>query len=291
MVAGICCVGAYTAHAANIQFSVAQQKFAFDLNPGEERTVTIAVTNNSDVPIAIGAQMLDYRVEDDNRIVVENIDEYVRSLRQWMSMETAQVSLAPHATEPVVVRIHVPEDAALGSHHGLIAVHTISDTADAQGAQVMTQGQIGVHVLLNVRGDAHATGTVTSFTAPLFVSRTATYAVVFRNTGNVHYVPAAVAHVRNISTQSVHTVDLNAADRFAFPGTNVTLTGTQDAVSRWGLYRVGMRIVDGDGTAHTRTRVMMGMFFPVIIVAFGGVCAGALVWARRTHRTTNPSQR
>ncbi len=278
------CAGACDTSAAELHVSVKNQKFSFDVDPGEERVMELPVMNTHDVATTIVVDALDYRVEDENAVVIEQVDDVERSLRQWITAEPQQITLDPHGTAIVRVTMRVPLHAALGSHHGLIVVRTVSNVADASGAQIMTQGQIGTHVLVNVRGQSRAAGVIESCTVPVFFTNAVRYGVVFRNQGNVHYVPAATVHVRNILPTAVLSADLNGADRFAFPGAKLTLSSEQPVPSRWGLYRVHMQVVDGDGSLHTRTRLMVGAFFPIAAVSAGIFFAGAGWWVYRIRR-------
>ena len=279
----------HDACAAAVQISVTDTKFSFVLEPGEERTMTIPVTNEEGVPVTIAAGALDYRVADENAIVVEQIDERERSLRQWVTTDTPQITIPAHGTVSVAFSLRVPDDAALGSHHGLLTLYTTPDATEPRGAQVMTQGQVGVHLLVNVRGQSRADGAVESFVAPIFVtSHPVAYAAVFRNTGNVHYVPAAAVRARNVLTMATQTTDINPDDRFAFPGTRVTLRGEQ-RMSPWGLYRVQMQVVDGDRAVHNRMRMAVGVFFPFVLAGVGGAAWGVWVWMRRM-RTVHGTQ-
>ncbi len=287
-VAGVGCVLADDARAADMRVSVINQKFSFDLDPGEERTMDLPIINPQDTELAVTVDALDYRVADENTVVVEQIDEPERSLRQWLTMQPQSLTLAPHGTATIQVTMRVPHNATLGSHHGLIVVRVPPDAADVSGAQIMTQGQVGVHVLVNVRGQSRASGSMESFSAPLFFNKHVMYTAVFRNDGNVHYVPACVVRVRNIFTMAVANADINVNDRFAFPGAKLTLSSEQPLPSRWGLYRIHAQIVDGDRIVHTRARMMMGVFFPIVAIAAGGVGAGVGWWVYRMRRRTLP---
>lgn len=271
---------------ADVALSIRDRVFALEADPGADRTIQMAVHNGARRAVEVEMDVVPYRIGDDNAITVTDEEGLSHVLRQWIAPQAERVTIAPNATATLTVTVRVPANAAPGSYHGLLVVRnvvTMPETPDT--ATVGVRGQVGAHVLLNVRGHVTAGGKVERFTAsPVFASDTVTYAMDFRNTGGAHYVPAARMDIRNVMGVFRATYDLNSADRFAFPQTRLALTTAQPIPSRWGLYYVKATVVDGDGVAHERRAVVVGTFFPLALFAGGGGVVVLLWWVRRRRR-------
>jgi hypothetical protein len=155
---------------------------------------------------------------------------------------------------------------------------------------VKVQGQIGVHVLINVKGDTRANGTLHGFDVPLFVVNEVRYAAEFENTGNIHYVPYGEVTARNILTTRQVTYDLNEGDHFVFPGKRFTFTQTHDIPSIFGLYSVQSRFVDGEGVIHVKSDLMMGYLFPFCAVVVFVSVWWIIRWTKRFASGKNISK-
>ena len=166
----------------------------------------------------------------------------------------------------VIFDVESPKDASIGSHKGAVLFRVVPNGDDS----VKVQGQIGVHVLINVKGDTHAGGHVNKFDISLLTLGSVDYVAEFENTGNIHYVPYGEVVVRNIFTKNEQLYKYDK--HFVFPGKKFTFSYIGQIPSLFGLYKARVAFVDGEGVTRTKVDYTMGYFFPVVfIIALGGV--------------------
>ncbi|MBC7169404.1 hypothetical protein H5T54_00510 [Candidatus Bipolaricaulota bacterium] len=82
-----------------------------------------------------------------------------RSLAAWLSVAPGSFSLGPGETREVRGTLHVPADAPVGTHWGIVFVHGEPRPVDHGGTTVMVARRIGIKVYATV-GTAPAQGQV-----------------------------------------------------------------------------------------------------------------------------------
>ena len=261
-------------HAEKLGIAVSEQKIAFDMDTMEEQSVVVKVTNVSDNEQKIGVYPIDYQLGDENMINFIDEPDMEYGVREWVTIEESEIVLPAHMSKDVKLTVRVPEHATVGSHRGAILFRAA--TAD-NDATVAVQGQIGVHVLINIKGNTHATGELESFDVPFFTVGDVRYKAVFKNNGNIHYIPHGGITTFNIITKKSVAYDFNEGDHFVFPGKTYTFDIAKRIPSLFGAYQVRAQFVDGEGAVRTKNDYVVGALFPVsivlLVVLVGGVVA------------------
>ncbi|MFA5985717.1 MAG: DUF916 domain-containing protein [Parcubacteria group bacterium] len=249
--------------AEKLGIAVSESKIAFDMDIDENQNFNVKVTNVSDETQKIIVDIMDYDIGDENSIILRNDSDEQNGIKEWINIPEKEFDLPPNAGKDVSFTVHVPENASVGSHRGAVIFRMVP----VGDASVKVQGQIGVHVLVNVKGNTHATGTLHWFDVPLFTTHQIIYRAQFENTGNIHYVPHGDIFLRNIVTNKKSAYDFNAEDHFVMPGKKFTFTFMQDIPSVFGVYYARARFVDGEGAIRQKSDIVMGYMFPVEIVS------------------------
>lgn len=255
------CVSAV--HAEKLGIAVDEQKIAFDMDAGEEQTVVIKVTNVSDNEQKVRIEPIDYQLGENNAIAFDENADQQNGIREWVQIAEQEITLPAHMGKDVTLVVRVPENASVGSHRGAVLFRAVTESQDET---VSVQGQIGVHMLINIKGNTHATGGLRSFDIPLISMGDVAYAANFANTGNIHYIPHGEVFVKNLITKKNYTYDLNDGDHFVFPGKDFTFETIEHIPSLFGIYRAQAVFVDGEGAIRTKDDYVMGGFFPVVVL-------------------------
>jgi len=129
---------------------------------------------------------MDYVLADNNVItLVENNSENT-GIKEWIKSKDKNIVLEQGDVKEVSFDINAPSNASIGSHRGIVLFRVKSSNSNDDTVKV--QGQIGVHVLINVKGDTHAGGYISKFDIPLLVAGSVEYATEFKNTGNADLI-------------------------------------------------------------------------------------------------------
>lgn len=247
-------------YATKMGISVDQTSIAFDADTGEKQEFVMHVTNISDKEQKISVGTIDYIIGDGNDLILaEGFDEQ-NGLKDWITADSTDLTLAPGQKQEVKFVFVAPESAPIGSHRGAVVFRVEPE----DNGDVRVQGQIAVHVLVNIKGDTHASGRISSFDIPLMTFKEIDYVAEFENTGNIHYVPYGEVVVKNIFTKN--EIVYKYKKHFVFPEKKFTFFVTDRVPSALGLYRAQVNFVDGEGVLRSRSDYTIGTVFPLIIV-------------------------
>ncbi len=260
--------------ASNLGIAVDQTAIVFDADSGENQEFIIKIKNISDEEYNIKIDKNDYILGDNNEVMLSSNDDELGGLKDWLSVKDDSIILAPGAESEVIFDVNVPENASIGSHKGAV-IFRVEPGGDET---VKVHGQLGVHVLINVKGDTHASGRVNSFDIPLITTGNLNYISEFENTGNIHYVPYGEVVVQNVFTKKEQMYKYDK--HFVFPGNTFTFSLNEAIPSLFGLYKARVTFVDGEGATRTKIDYSMGYFFPLIAIVVVGVII-TIIWKMR----------
>lgn len=249
----------FVVSAKNIGVAVDQTAIVFDVDTGEVQEFVVEVKNISDEEQKIDVDAMNYVLGDNNAITLSD-DNAEGNIKDWISSRDESIVLTPGGAHEVIFSVEAPDNASVGSHRGAVLFRVTPNNDDT----VKVQGQIGMHVLVNVKGDTHASGQINSFDIPLLTSGSVDYATEFENTGNIHYVPYGEVKVHNIFTKNEQIYEYDK--HFVFPGKKFTFLHTEQVPSLFGLYKVQVTFVDGEGATRVKSDYSMGYFFPLTTI-------------------------
>jgi hypothetical protein len=263
--------------AETIGIAVDQTSIAFDADIGEKQEFVITVTNISDRMQEVVVGAMDYLVGDNNDLVLDQEFNEQDGIKDWITTEQPRITLAPDQSEEVRFVFRAPSSAPVGSHRGAAVFRSVP----GGGGDVAVQGQIAIHVLVNIKGNTHASGRLNAFDVPLFVFGDVEYRAEFENTGNIHYVPYGEVVVKNVFTKKerAHKYEKH----FVFPNKKFTFIFADEIPSIFGLYKARATFVDGEGVTRSRSDYMMGYGFPFVFIAIMIALYVLWKWIARTR--------
>ncbi len=266
--------------ASDFGLVVDKTAVVFDANAGETQKFVIEVKNISDEKQKIVIDAMDYVLSDNNEVILSKDVNDQNGIKSWINTQDKNIVLSPGESEEVAFSVNVFEEAAVGSHRGAVIFKIIPNSSDT----VKIQGQVGVHVLINVKGDTNATGRINFFDASFLSLGLTDYKVEFENTGNVHYVPYGEVVVTNIFTKKKEVY--NYDKHFAFPQKKVEFLLSREIPSLFGLYKAQVTFVDGEGISRSKTDYVMGYFFPIVFMG-SLMLIGYIFWFFHTKAKRN----
>jgi hypothetical protein len=269
-----------------VGIAVDRSVFSFDLLPGAEREFSVTVRNTSDASERMLVSMRDFSLEDDNRINLADDQSENPTLSKWISSSETAWTLEAGKSKEIAVKIAVPEDASVGSHHAAVIIQALPENADPTKGSVAS-GQVGISVLANIAGDVSGKGKLDAFDAPFFAFRQITLRAEFENTGNVHYIPHGEISLRNILSGSVRKAEFEK--HFVFPERKHSFTADMDVPSPFGIYSARVSFVDADGNVSSASRPVLGALFIPTAVAVVALVVEMIILYRRKRETVSPS--
>ena len=269
---GIMCSVPFVVSASNIGIAVDQNAIVFDVDTGESQEFIVEVKNISNEKQEIEVSVMDYVLGDNNVMTLLNENDDNNGIKEWINIRDKNIVLESGGAQEVVFDVKTPESASIGSHKGAVIFRVMPRGDDT----VKVQGQIGVHVLINVRGDTHASGHINKFDIHLLALGPVEYAAEFENTGNIHYVPYGEVVVRNVFTKNEQLYKYDK--HFVFPGKKFTFSHVEQIPSLFGLYKARVAFVDGEGVTRMKVDYTMGYLFPLVFVVILGVVIIVLRW-------------
>lgn len=128
--------------------------FYLSADPGATLTDKVTVTNKTGEPLTFRLYAADaYNTARDGGFAVRGQKEKQRSVGAWAKAGRDRVTVKPHGSVTVPVRIEVPEDAEPGDHPGaLVALDERIDPADAGAVAVGIRKAVGARIYLRVNG-------------------------------------------------------------------------------------------------------------------------------------------
>jgi len=261
------CIGVSGAFAQNIGFAVDQTVVAFDVSPNEQTEFILKVKNTSNEKQHVFVDVVDYEISDNNDITFIDSENRENGIKDLISPDKKEIDISPNSVEIVKFFVKANDNTSVGSHRGVVLFRA-KNTSD-ENKQVTVQGQIGVHVLINVKGDIYSSGKINSFILPFVTFGDTVYKVEFENTGNIHYVPHGEMILTNIITKARHNYKFN--QHFVFPHKKFNFVLQKNIPSLFGLYEAKVVFVDGDGAVHTDKSYILGFLFPVLIILLIGI--------------------
>jgi uncharacterized membrane protein len=256
--------------ASELGIAVDQTAIVFDADSGESQKFVVEIKNISTEEQEVNVGALDYILGDNNELILNAESDEMNGVKDWISTQDNNVVIAPGKVENIVFNVEVPENAIIGSHRGAVIFSVTPESDDT----VKVHGQIGVHVLVNVKGDTNASGQVNYFDIPFLTLEVVDYESEFENTGNIHYVPYGDIVVTNIFTKTEEVYKYEK--HFVFPGKKVIFSTKQEIPSLFGLYKAKVTFVDGEGVTRTKIDYTMGYFFPIVFIVVMVIIFGFL---------------
>lgn len=233
--------------AGSTGLSIQPLKVTHTLNPGEEVSGVIQITNAGDDAVNVETKVEDFvpLVGTYNIQIVQRAPG-ISTVRDWILLDSPQsFVLAKSAAKNVVYTIKAPTNAEPGGHFGVILFK--ASELPKGGQQLKIGTQVGALVLVTIPGSRLEKGRVLDFSGPKFVKKSPIdFVIKFENTGTVHFEPKGTITIANMRGKEIGSVQVG--------GQTVLPTGVKDLAASVnfngvlvGRYVAHLKIVDGEG--------------------------------------------
>ncbi len=258
-----CCMG-----SEKVGVAVEQSVFSFSLWPGQKQEFIINSKNIISSRQKMSFEVIDFFVGENNETAFLSDGNEIYGMKNWVSNDKKDWIAETGDQDRNKFVIDVPEDASVGSHYCVIMLSALPIVDGENFQKPLVGGQIGVYVLVNVLGDVSGKGKIEDFQVPKIAQKENALNVVFKNEGNVHYVPHGGIEVKNIFTGK--TEDEKLEKHFVFPGKNFSFQHNWATPSLFGAYSVKAYFVDQDGRNLFKEKLVFGKYFPFVSVLLAG---------------------
>ena len=273
----------------SLGIAVDQSVFSIDAAPGEAGNFMLNISNASPKgeQEKINLRMEEAAYDDNNQIILAPEKNENQKIGNWVKISENDFALNGGETKEVILSLSIPSDALAGSYVGILMIGSLPDPV--RGTAI--KGKIGVHIMVNVKGDISGKGRIASFETPFIAEKNPRFRTEFENQGNIHYVPHGEIRIANLFGKNLET--LNVEKHFVFPGKKFTFESTWEKDPRWGIYQTEASFVDGDGKTWILKRYFLGKLFfvfPLVIIIFASVMIFAFKTIRK-HRMEGDAPR
>lgn len=240
------------------------------VTPGKPTTGFFMVANYTQADMTINLSVQEYSTTDytyDYRFGDTDKD--------WIKLETSQVTLQPGQDKEIYYAISVPETAVPGGHY-----FAFFASAEMSGGAVKRTAQVVSLLNLNVQGDIKRSGAVENGKVPFLVyDEKITYLFDARNTGNMHYNAYFYGKLEGF----LHKGDEMGVTHVLMPDTVRRVGGSVQSPFWPGLYTLtyGFK-TDFDKTPQTFTAQII--YIPLWSVAILGALILGAGWLLKRHR-------
>ena len=248
--------------ADSVGVSVDQSVFAFSIAPGATQDVTINVHSLSSSTQKMSVETEDFVVGDNNSITQLTDNNPQFGMKNWVSADQNDWFLDGGQNQAIKLTVSVPSDASVGAHYAIANIKALPQIDGQNFQQTIVGGQVGVYLLLNVKGAANGSGNLSKFSAPIIANKNASLKADFQNTGNILYIPHGEIQMQNLLTRKQTTIETEK--HFVFPGKDFSFEMNWPLDSVFGIYKAQASFVDANGQVHTAERILMGRLFFLI---------------------------
>lgn len=236
--------------------------------PGGTKSATITVINEEAKEIQARPSLDVYTKNDVDGFPVSSTTFAAndpRNIVDWVKFDAATITLQPNEERKVTLEISVPGDAEPGGRYASIVYEPITDNATSG---VSIRPRVASLLLITVEGKEVRSGEVQSFgvDSKIMGDRAFSFAVDFKNTGNVHVKPqgeitifdadkqqlTGVARYEDATTKKIITSDsipVNILGGNVLPDSNRIFRPEWTEGVRPGSYTAKLRLTYAGGQA------------------------------------------
>ncbi len=237
-------------------FTLGPVKIEIKLNPGEEATEDLIITNRTGHTLYFKIGKEDFEgSEDMEKVTVFLGEEKGRfSLKDWLEPELEEFSLEHGQRMHLGVNIKIPQNAEPGGYYG--AVFAASQPGPDEEGQIKVISQVGSLFFIKVNGEVKEEGYLEEFKADKHYYQKApiNFELISRNTGSIHLVPYGIIEIRNILGRKISEIQLDPW--FVMPDSPRLRKVNWDHEFLLGMYKATAKINRGYGNIVDEKTIM-----------------------------------
>jgi len=200
-------------------FTVGPAKIESVVSAGEERVLSLSITNRTGRDHSFSISVEDFTSSDEEGRNIELLGENTgdRSLKSFVSISTKEFTLShgERALVPIVVSIPAGVEPG-GRYAGVIVKMLPAPIAQVSGgvsAQTQTIGQIASLLFVTVSGEVVYEGELESFQTRnkklFFVNSQIPFRLSFSNEGTAHLNPYGIIVIKNMFGKEVGVIEVD----------------------------------------------------------------------------------
>lgn len=224
--------------------AVSPPTFEISGNPGNTITNTVRLENMKATPVRLAVDKRNFSAIGEEGAIGLTDETGTFSLASWISVDPADVVIAPKSTKTFTFTIKIPLNAEPGGHFGSLVFRSVPDD-NLVGSGATVAQEIGSLILLRLSGATTESAQVESFatTQSFYEYGPVTFETRVKNLGNVHTKPSGNVTITNLLGQNVGTVKMEGKN--VLPGAIRKIDGTWDTKWRFGQYTATSVLIYG----------------------------------------------
>lgn len=177
----------WTVRTGDNGFGAQRNSFSYSINPGNELSDSIVITNRGTEPLDLGIYAADGFTNEDGQLDLNEAGATPTGIGAWVHGESDQLHIDPGTSVDYSFTVSVPDNATPGDYVGGVLT---SLTSSADTSQFDTDRRLGIKIALRVSGDLNPSiaveNTQLNWSGSLnpFAGGDATLSYTIRNTGN-----------------------------------------------------------------------------------------------------------
>jgi hypothetical protein len=217
-----------------------ENRFAYELAPGESFEDTVTLSNASDEEVQFSVAGVDGVAGPTGTYLRDN-NEKQEGVGSWIHFETSSFKLPPHSSIKVPFTLTIPESMAPGDYSGgIVGFDTVNADVSSGGGGATILTRVGVGFYVTVTGEPNFQFDWSGYsykTDPITGFYTLDY--VFENSGNISLLPTLTVTLKDyLRGEEVITPSLNPF----YAGSDSKISVDWKNVPRFGLVKVTSKL-------------------------------------------------
>ena len=253
-------VDAFTIETLNVEllndFVLEPAKNEVIINPGEEASRTLSLTNRTERTITFKIDIEDLVGSDDpeDQIKLLGDEEGPYSLKDFLIPEAREFTLEPGEKMTQQINVSLPSDSTPGGYYGAIILSSAGEEKEAVEADVSGKTKIITRIaslfLVRVSGETEESSSVSTFKAigpgaGVYSSHPEGFEVAIKNEGSVHLVHYGEVVITNMFGKTITSLPMDAF--FSLPKSTRLNEALWEDSFTIGYYKASLEIYKGYG--------------------------------------------
>ncbi|NBD74177.1 hypothetical protein GVX82_04020 [Patescibacteria group bacterium] len=239
-------------------FVVGPGKIELVMEPGETRTVEVAISNRmgAERTFQLSTEDLSGSPDAERAVVLHGAERGPYTLRDYLFPAANRITIEDGIRTFVPVTVSIPEDAEPGGRYGALLVSVTSDQPQSAAGAVIVS-RVGVMFFVRVTGEVEEQGAFTTLNTEtgrrFYTDGPIEFSIGYRNDGNVHLNPYGRITIENTLGNTVAAQEIDPW--FALPNSERARTLTWDRPLLFGRYTATVELNLGYDNAIETKRV------------------------------------
>ncbi len=233
------------------------------LEPGVVSTASATVTNTTNFPLPIKAQV-DAFIGNNN---LTKLQTSIFDSSSWFTLEPSDFILQPKESKEILIKISEPENIEPGGHYATIFFQPLIPSDVISPSSTISLARVGILTFLIAPGNILELLSIKDFTVrPWSTFGPINFEVELQNNGNVHTSPSGTIAIKDLLGNTVKTLDLDTS--IILPTTTNTQNIVWDKQLLFGRFTASLTVDYGNtqGSLTFAPQVFWVVPWPLIMI-------------------------